>query len=93
MIVEIIYINGAEEFIRTIEISAGATLKQAICDSGLLEHYPEISLEQTKFGIFGKVVPLNSVLQDGDRVEIYQSLLIDPMEARRLRAEQKMDDS
>ena len=93
MRVEIVYITQAEEFIRTIDIAAGATVENAICASGLLERYAEISLQQCKFGIFGKVVPLNAILQDGDRVEIYQPLIMDPMEARRLRAEQNIDSS
>ena len=93
MRVEIVYITQAEEFIRNIDIVAGATVESAICASGLLERYAEISLEQSKFGIFGKVVPLHAALQDGDRVEVYQSLLVDPMEARRLRAEQNIDSS
>lgn len=93
MRVEVVYITRKEEFIRTIEISKGATVGHLICSSGLLESHAEISLEQTKFGIYGKVVPIDTVLQDGDRVEIYQSLLMNPMEARRLRAEQNTDSS
>ena len=91
MRVEIIYITRSEESICTIEISSGATVEKAIYKSGLLNRYTEISLEQGKFGIFGKVVPLNTVLQEGDRIEIYQALLMDPMEARRLRADQNVN--
>ncbi|MBP9729155.1 MAG: RnfH family protein [Gammaproteobacteria bacterium] len=37
-------------------------------------------------GLFGKQKPLNTVLKAGDRIEIYDPLLLDPKEARRLRA-------
>ncbi|WP_426191334.1 RnfH family protein [Massilia sp. DWR3-1-1] len=37
-------------------------------------------------GVFGKKRPLESVLRDGDRVELYRPLLADPKESRRRRA-------
>ncbi len=93
MRVEVVYITRTEEFIRTLEISSGTTVETAIRNSGVLERYAEISLEQGKFGVYGKMVSLDAELCEGDRVEIYQSLLMDPMEARRLRAEQNIDRS
>ena len=43
-------------------------------------------METAKIGIFGKACKLELELQDGDRVEIYRSLLIDPKEQRRKKA-------
>ncbi|MDB5959149.1 MAG: RnfH family protein [Massilia sp.] len=40
-------------------------------------------------GIFGKKKPLDTVLRDGDRVELYRPLLADPKESRRRRASAK----
>ncbi|WP_426114749.1 RnfH family protein [Massilia sp. PWRC2] len=37
-------------------------------------------------GIFGKKKSLDTVLRDGDRVELYRPLLADPKESRRRRA-------
>jgi len=37
-------------------------------------------------GIFGKRVSLETRLADGDRVEIYRPLAMDPKESRRRRA-------
>jgi putative ubiquitin-RnfH superfamily antitoxin RatB of RatAB toxin-antitoxin module len=42
------------------------------------------------FGIFGKRVGLNQPLADGDRVEIYRPLVVDPKEARRRRAQRAL---
>ena len=36
-------------------------------------------------GVWGRVQPLDHVLRDGDRVELYRPLTVDPKEARRLR--------
>jgi putative ubiquitin-RnfH superfamily antitoxin RatB of RatAB toxin-antitoxin module len=36
--------------------------------------------------VFAKKVPADRVLEEGDRVELYRPLILDPMEARRRRA-------
>lgn len=36
-------------------------------------------------GIWGKKAPLDTPLQDGDRLELYRDLVVDPKTARRLR--------
>jgi hypothetical protein len=41
-------------------------------------------------GVFGKRVPPDTPLADGDRVEIYRALLLDPKERRRQRARQRI---
>lgn len=41
-------------------------------------------------GIFGKKVSLDSLVQPGMRLEVYQALRIDPKEARRKRAAEKL---
>ena len=40
--------------------------------SGVLDDYPEIDLQTHKVGTYGKVQPLDHILRDGDRVEIYR---------------------
>jgi hypothetical protein len=40
-------------------------------------------------GIFSRKVPLDHVLRDGDRVEIYRPLICDPKEMRKQRALEK----
>jgi putative ubiquitin-RnfH superfamily antitoxin RatB of RatAB toxin-antitoxin module len=70
-------------------LPAGATLQQAVNASGLRQQYPDIDLTLQKAGIFGKVRPADTLLRDGDRVEIYRPLQADPMETRRRRAKHK----
>jgi putative ubiquitin-RnfH superfamily antitoxin RatB of RatAB toxin-antitoxin module len=64
-----------------LELPPGATVRDALAASGLMRN-----LEKQAFGIFGKRVPLDHALTDGDRVEIYRPLAVDPKEARRRRA-------
>lgn len=72
-----------------IEVSESTTVQRAIHMSGILKKYDDINLTSQNVGIFGKVVKLDRILQENDRVEIYRPLQIDPMEARRLRAIQQ----
>lgn len=62
----------------TVEVPEGASIRDAILQSGILAQFPEIDLDHQKVGIFGKVVSLEARLEDGDRVEIYRPLVADP---------------
>jgi putative ubiquitin-RnfH superfamily antitoxin RatB of RatAB toxin-antitoxin module len=65
----------------TLSLPAGSTAAEAVAASGLQGC--------GKIGIFGKVVDPQTPLSDGDRVEIYRPLALDPKEARRRRARRK----
>ena len=87
--VEIVYgKSGAARVIRQT-VPHGATLRQAIELSGILELYPDIDLAGNKVGIFSRKKELHDLVQSGDRIEIYQPLQVDPKEARRRRARKK----
>lgn len=74
-------------FLKQVKLQKGAKVKEAIIQSGVLNKFPEIELENTKVGIFNKLVELDTELQEGDRVEIYRPLIADPKELRALLAE------
>lgn len=87
--VEVAYAKPEQQKIIKLEVEAGCSVKEAAKRSGITAMFPEIDLEAVKMGIFGKVVarPETHELHDGDRVEIYRPLLIDPKELRKARAE------
>ena len=66
-----------------LDVDEGCTLRAAIERSGILRRYEDIDLERNKVGVFGKIKPLDTVLAEGDRVEIYQPIVIDPKTAPR----------
>jgi len=68
-----------------VPLATGATVRDAIEASGVLRRYPEIDLAQAKIGVWGKVRQPGDPVRDGDRVEIYRPLKVDPKEARRQR--------
>jgi uncharacterized protein len=84
MRVEVVYALPASHDAVTLELPAAATVRDALSASGVLERHPGIEL--LRIGIFGRPVSADAPLADGDRVEIYRPLALDPKEARRARA-------
>lgn len=86
MRIEVAYARPDIQVVIALEVPAGATVADAIRRSGLLARYPEIDLGKNGIGIYGEAADLERRLRDGDRVEIYRPLLIDPKAVRRARA-------
>ncbi len=84
--VEVAYAKPEEQVILKLDVTPGTSLRQAIEQSGILERFPEIDLEKSRVGIFGKLKKADQVLQPGDRVEIYRPLIADPKKVRKERA-------
>ena len=71
----------ADKFKQTwlkLDMPDGATVRDAILRSGLLNQFPEIDLDRNQVGIFGKITRLDAKLADGNRVEIYRPIIADP---------------
>jgi putative ubiquitin-RnfH superfamily antitoxin RatB of RatAB toxin-antitoxin module len=83
--VEVAYAKPDEQKILVVKVPEGATIEQAIHASGILTFFPEINLEKQKVGVFSKSCLLSDVVYEGERIEIYRPLLIDPKDARRKR--------
>ena len=67
-------------------VAAGTSVKGAIEGSGILKKHPEIDFAVNRVGIFSTPVALEKATQEGDRIEIYRPLMVDPKERRRMRA-------
>ena len=68
-----------------LEVPDTSTIEETIKLSGVLKLYPEINLDSQKVGIFGKIAPLDAIVKDGDRVEIYRQITADPQTVQRRR--------
>ncbi|MBN9421551.1 MAG: RnfH family protein [Candidatus Accumulibacter sp. 66-26] len=84
--IEVIYALPHKQEIVALKLPQGATARQAIEASGLLQKYPEIDLAKNKLGVFAKLTKPDAALRDKDRVEIYRPLIADPKEVRKQRA-------
>jgi len=91
MEVEIAYARPDRQRIVTLQVPEGTTMSEAARLSGIDELFPEINLDEIDMGIFGKVIkkPAEHPLREGDRVELYRPLKIDPKQARLNRARKK----
>jgi hypothetical protein len=78
--------EAGQAFEKAVEMAAGSTALDAIRASGILESGSPVDLSTQDVGIWGRVVRLDTPLADGDRVEVYRPLALDPKEARRRRA-------
>jgi len=67
-------------------LAPGATARDALRSSGLPEAVAAASIEAPPIGVWGRPCAPETRLRDGDRVELYRPLAMDPKEARRLRA-------
>jgi uncharacterized protein len=85
--IEVCYALPSGQALIAVELPEGATVQQALDASGILKRFPQINLTDQKVGVFGKVKPLDAVLADHDRVEIYRPLIVDPKAARQRRVE------
>lgn len=86
MDIEVAFATPMKQLCISVKLQEAVTVKEAIITSGITDQFPEIDLLIMKVGIFGKVCSVDKMLKEGDRVEIYRSLLLDPMDARRNRA-------
>ena len=86
MNVELVYIEADEEFIVSLDMAATATVADAVEQSQLLDKFPSLKLVDYQLGIYSQEVSPGTLLQAGDRVEVYRPLVLDPMEVRRQRA-------
>ena len=87
-LIEVAYATPARQLILECRVAAGTSARDAVATSGIQQHFPEINPETCDLGVFGKVIPEDYELQDGDRIEIYRPLIADPKEIRRQRAAQ-----
>ena len=87
--IEVVYAKRERQEVVLVELEEGARAIDALRESRLCALYPEIDAAAAPLGIFGQGVPPETLLRDGDRVEIYRPLAIDPKLARRAKATAK----
>jgi putative ubiquitin-RnfH superfamily antitoxin RatB of RatAB toxin-antitoxin module len=87
MKIEVAFATPEKQVCIPVRVEHPICIEEAINQSGIINHFSkEIDLSSIKVGIFGKVCKLDKLVSEGDRIEIYRQLLINPMDARRNRA-------
>lgn len=85
--VEVAYALPNSQVLIRLRLPAGSVVADAIAAAALARRFPDHDLATAAVGIWGHVVSRADRLRDGDRVEAYRPLKIDPREARRRLAE------
>lgn len=68
-----------------LRLPNGASVADALRASGLSQRHPGVAFETLPVGVWGRFCERSDRLRDGDRVELYRPLQVDPKEARRRR--------
>ncbi len=85
---EVAYALPQRQVIAKVTATEGTTAAEAIELSGIRQLFPGIE-EHPVVGIFSRKVPMDYVMKQGDRLEIYRPLLADPKDVRRRKAEEQ----
>lgn len=62
-----------------LRVPLGCTVRDALAGTGFEAH------DEGMVGVWGRKVALDHTLRDGDRIELYRPLRVDPRQARRER--------
>jgi len=84
--IEVAYLDAGCQFLVRCEVATGTTVAEALDASGV-DAACRIAWRSLTVGIWSKPARPETVLGDGDRIEIYRPLQVDPKEARRRRVE------
>lgn len=86
--IEVAYATPEKQQIVKHQVAEGTSVFEGAQSSSIAKIFPEIDFDKADMGIFGKAVrqPKKEFLKEGDRIEIYRPLLIDPKQARLNRA-------
>lgn len=86
--IEVAYALPEKQKIVALTVASGTTVLEAAQAAGLEQFFPGLDVASAKLGVFGKLVakPATQIVKEGDRVEVYRPLLIDPKESRKARA-------
>lgn len=85
--VEVAFAEPERQSLVSLQLEAGASVADALEQSGIAARHADVDMDRLATGIWGRVVDRDFALSDGDRVEVYRELCIDPREARRQLAE------
>lgn len=84
--VTVAYCAPGVEDVSEVKLPPGSLVRDAVEAAQIRARRREL-IDMPDTGVWGRRCSLDHPLRDGDRVELYRALTIDPMEGRRARAE------
>ena len=89
--IEVVAAFPRQSYTVKLDVPVGTSVRNAIERSCILDNF-EVPAHMLSYGVFGEQCGLDAVLSDGDRVEIYRQLEVDPKVRRRQRATSQKSD-
>jgi putative ubiquitin-RnfH superfamily antitoxin RatB of RatAB toxin-antitoxin module len=86
--IRVVCAEAGRQTVLSLDVEAGCTAGEALRRSGILAIHKDLDADTCGIGIFGREVPRDQLLQEGDRLEVLRPLLEDPRERRRRLAKQ-----
>lgn len=68
-----------------LALPEGASVADALAAAAMAKRHPQVDMSTLAIGVWGKLRAADDTLRDGDRIELYRPLTVDPKEARRQR--------
>ena len=84
--VEVVFAGSSRQVAKSFRLQAPATVADVLALAALDAEFAGIDFDAAPVGIYGRMAARSDLLADGDRVEIYRPLAVDPKAARRSRA-------
>jgi uncharacterized protein len=87
--IEIVQALPQTQVAKSLQMPPGSLVADALTLAAQDADFAGIDLANSPVGIFGRHVRRDQPLKDGDRIEIYRPLAVEPKLARRKRAAQR----
>ncbi|MDH5619139.1 MAG: RnfH family protein [Gammaproteobacteria bacterium] len=85
MQVEVVFALPQRQVLLTVAVADGATVAEVLAASGISRQFPGHDLDALQAGIWGQPVERSRVAREGDRIELFRPLEMNPRESRRLK--------
>ncbi len=86
MLIEVVFASPGAALIRAYRLDESATVAEALQLAAADPVFAGVDFGRCGLGLYGAIVNPQHPLREGDRVEIYRELAVDPKNARRRRA-------
>ena len=84
--VQVVYAKKNTQRIIEMHVSPTTKVSEVISLSGIEKYLPANLIDNCAIAVWGEIVSLDRILEEGDRVEVCPPLGVDPKELRRIRA-------
>lgn len=93
--IEVAYAKPDKQVIKALQVEQGTNLYDAVRLAQMETVFPELNLDEAKIGVFSKPCPnpKKQTVEQGQRIEIYRPLTMDPKQMRLIRAQKQQKNN